>query len=66
MAMASFTPVTGTISTNTTKRVKAVSVRVVVVDCTGTVWATDLQLQSGPAATGWSGHVSELKWSVDE
>ena len=44
-------------------KVESVTVRLVVQDCTGQVYFTDLQLQAGSVATGWVGNVSEIKWT---
>jgi len=43
--------------------VEAITVRLVVQDCTGQVFFTDLQLQAGSVATGWVGNVAEIKWT---
>jgi len=50
-------------SPKTYGNVEAVTVRLVVQDCTGEVYFTDLQLQAGSVATGWVGNVSEIKWT---
>ena len=42
-----------------------ITVRLVVQDCTGEVYFTDIQLQAGSVATGWVGHVSETQWTED-
>jgi hypothetical protein len=42
-----------------------IRVRVCVTDCTGTINITDMLLQGGSIATGWVGHVSEIKWTED-
>jgi hypothetical protein len=34
-------------------------------NCTGEVWFTDIMLQPGSIATGWVGHVCEIKWTMD-
>ncbi len=47
------------------KKIKSVTVRLFIFDCTGTVYFTDLFLQGGSIATGWTGHVSEIKWTLD-
>ncbi len=45
-------------SINKKKDMRVVSVSVIptVADCSGTIWFTDLQLQEGPALTGYSPH----------
>lgn len=43
-------------------KVKSITVRVCITNCTGTIWFTDLQLQEGPALTGYVPHTeSRLK-----
>jgi hypothetical protein len=44
---------------------RSVIVRLVVVNCAGEVYFTDIQLQAGSVATGWVGHVCEIKWTLD-
>lgn len=44
---------------------RSVTVRLVVSDCTGAVYFTDLMLQAGSVATGWVSHVSEIQWTLD-
>ena len=46
-------------------RVKSITIRVCITDCTGTVYITDLMLQAGAVATGWVGHPCEIKWTLD-
>jgi hypothetical protein len=46
-------------------RLVSVRVRLVVHDCTGKVYFTDVMLQPGAVATGWVGHVSEIQWTED-
>lgn len=38
------------------KRVVSVTVKPTITDCSGTIYFTDLQLQEGPALTGYSPH----------
>lgn len=47
------------------ERVKSVTVRVCITDCTGDFYITDILLQGGPVAMGWVGHPSELRWTLD-
>ena len=47
------------------ERVRSITVRLYVRDCTGSVFFTDLMLQAGAFATGWVGHVSEIRWTLD-
>ncbi len=46
-------------------RLATVTVRLVMRDCTGEVWFTDLMLQAGSVATGWVGNVAEIQWTED-
>lgn len=46
-------------------RVKKISIRICVTDCTGDVYITDMLLQGGSIATGWASHVSEIQWTQD-
>jgi hypothetical protein len=45
-----------TINKKQDMRVVSVSVIPTVTDCSGTIWFTDLQLQEGPALTGYAPH----------
>jgi len=46
-------------------RIATITVRLVMQDCTGEVWFTDLMLQAGSVATGWVGNVAEIQWTED-
>ncbi len=46
-------------------RVKSITVRVCVTNCTGTFYITDILLQAGAVATGWVGHPCEIRWTLD-
>ena len=46
-------------------RVRSITIRLCVTDCDGSVFFTDLMLQAGAFATGWVGHVSEIRWTMD-
>ncbi len=46
-------------------RIATVTVRLVMRDCAGEVWFTDLMLQAGSVATGWVGNVAEIQWTED-
>lgn len=63
--MAYFTQTAHDISPKGYSRLKSITVRVCVTDCTGTVYITDMLLQGGTIATGWVGHVSEILWTLD-
>lgn len=43
----------------------SITIRLVVADCTGEVFFTDIMLQAGSIATGWVGHVCEIMWTLD-
>lgn len=51
--MAEFTRFTETITKKQDKRVVGITVKPTVIDCTGTVWFTDLMLQEGDKVTGY-------------
>jgi hypothetical protein len=46
-------------------KLRSITVRLVIQNCTGEVWFTDIMLQAGVVATGWVGHVCEIKWTLD-
>ena len=46
------------------KRIKSLTIRLFVSDCTGAVYFTDLFYKGGSIATGWADHVSEIKWTL--
>jgi hypothetical protein len=48
-----------------TGRVRSITIRLCVTDCSGKVYVTDLMLQGGSVATGWVGHVCEIQWTMD-
>ena len=60
--MAIFTQAAQDVSPRGYGRLKSITVRVCVTDCTGTVY---MLLQGGSIATGWVGHVSEIQWTLD-
>ena len=72
MAVVSYTNVVQKIvptiqasGSDTSRRVKSIRVRVTVTNATGDIYLTDLMLQSGSIATGWTGHVSEIPFTQD-
>ena len=72
MAVVSYTNVVQKIAptiqasgSDTSRRVKSIRVRVTVTNATGELYLTDLMLQSGSIATGWTGHVSEIPFVQD-
>jgi len=44
-------------------KVEAITVRLVIQNCTGQVYFTDIMLQAGSTATGWVGNVAEIQWT---
>ena len=72
MAVVSYTNVVQKIApavqapgSDTSRKVKSIRVRVTVTNATGDIYLTDLMLQSGSIATGWTGHVSEIQFTQD-
>lgn len=63
--MAFFTQAAQNVSPEGYGRLKSITVRVCVTDCTGEFYITDMLLQGGSIATGWVGHVSEIQWTLD-
>ena len=63
--MAYFNQAAHNISPKGGSRVKSITIRLCVTDCSGTVYFTDLLLQGGSLATGWVSHVSEIQWTFD-
>lgn len=46
-------------------KIKSLTIRLFISNCTGAIYFTDMFLQGGFIATGWTGHVSEIKWTLD-
>lgn len=46
-------------------RLKSVTVRIFISDCTGQIFVTDILLQGGSLATGWVPHPSEIHFTLD-
>ena len=63
--MAFFTQAAQDVSPKGYERLKSITVRVCVTDCTGEFYITDMLLQGGAIATGWVSHVSEIQWTLD-
>ena len=63
--MASFTQTATDLSPKGYGRLRSITVRLCITDCTGIVFFTDMLLQGGSIATGWVGHVSEIQWTQD-
>lgn len=54
MADIAFIRLAEVINKKEAKRVVSVTVKPTITDCSGTIWFTDLQLQEGPALTGYA------------
>jgi len=65
LAMVIFQQIARDASAKGYERVRSITVRLCVMDCEGEVFFTDLMLQAGAFATGWVGHVSEFRWTMD-
>lgn len=63
--MAIFHHIARNASPSESKRLRAITVRLCITDCTGAVYFTDLLLQAGTVGTGWVGHVCEIRWTTD-
>lgn len=63
--MASFQHIARDSSPKGYEKLRAITIRLVITNCTGEVYFTDLMLQAGTVATGWVGHVCEIKWTLD-
>ena len=63
--MAYFTHVARSASPNGYGNMRAITIRLCVINCTGEVYFTDLMFQAGSIATGCVGHVSEIQWTLD-
>ncbi len=46
-------------------RIKSITVRFCVTNCTGLFYVTDILLQAGGTAVGWVGHPCEIRWVLD-
>lgn len=57
-AMARFTRFAETIKCKEEKRVYSITVKLLMHDCTGKIWFTDIQTQEGDKLTGYTPHTS--------
>lgn len=46
-------------------KLRSITIRLVIQNCTDEVWFTDIMLQAGVVATGWVGHVCEIRFTLD-
>ena len=51
--------------TGKNKRVFSITVRLILSNCRGTVYFTDILLQPGTANMDWVGNVSEFRWTLN-
>ncbi len=63
--MAYFQQIANDLSPKGFGRIRAITIRICVIDCTGVVYITDMMIQCGAVATGWVGHPSEIQWTID-
>lgn len=63
--MVLFSRIARDASPKESKRLRAITIRLFVQDCSGTIYVTDVMLQPGTVGTGWVGHVCEIKWTMD-
>ena len=50
---------------NYSSRVKSITVRVCITNCTGTLFITHIRLQAGSVATGWLSHPCARQGPLD-
>ncbi|MDD2394213.1 MAG: hypothetical protein PHG12_00590 [Sphaerochaeta sp.] len=58
-------PTTQASGSDSTRRVKSIRLKITVKNATGDLYITDMMLQSGSIATGWTGHVGEIQFTQD-
>lgn len=46
-------------------KLRSITIRLCITNCSGEVYFTDIMLQAGVIATGWVGHVCEISWTLD-
>ena len=63
--MAYFSQTAHAITPRGIGKIKSLTNRLLITDCSGVGFFTDMLLQGGSVATGWIGHVSEIKWTLD-
>jgi hypothetical protein len=63
--MTSFQQTARDVSPKGSGKLRSVTIRLVVANCTGKVYFTDIMLQPGSVATGWVGHVCEIVYTND-
>ncbi len=58
-------PTTAVAGSEEGRKVRSIRLKVSVKNATGDLYITDMMLQSGSIATGWTGHVSEIQFTQD-
>ena len=66
MAKNSFIRFAETLMIKKGMRVVSITVRLMITDCTGTIYFTDLQLQDGNQLTGYTVHTSKMLTKMQE
>jgi len=66
MAKNSFIRFAETLMIKKEMRVVSITVRLMITDCTGTIYFTDLQLQDGVQLTGYTVHTSKMLTKMQE
>ena len=63
--MAYFNYTTAQISPRSSTRIRAITIKIYIQDCTGRIYITDIMLQGGSVCTGWTGHPNEIQYTLD-
>ena len=58
--MASFSQTATDLSPKGYGRLRSITIRLCITDCTGKVYFTDIMVQGGSIATGWVGHPGRM------
>lgn len=66
MAKNSFIRFAETLMIKKEMRVVSITVRLMITDCTGTIYFTDMQLQDGDQLTGYTVHTSKMLTKIQE
>lgn len=66
MGKVSFVRLAEVVNKHEKKRVVSVTVKPTIADCSGTIYFTDLQLQEGPALTGYTPHTETFLKKMQE
>ena len=62
--MASFSQTATDLSPKGYGRLRSITIRLCITDCTGRVYFTDIMVQGGSIATGWVGHPRRLRRQI--